>query len=60
MFRAEFSSLFLLGLTGHGFSLVKLLCILTVFAIMSWKQLSKVSQKIKRRRSTKNGSEKSE
>lgn len=35
---------------GHGFSLLKLLCILTVFAIMSWKQLSKIPEKLKARR----------
>jgi len=35
---------------GHGFSFVKLLCILTVFAIMSWKQLSKIPEKIKERK----------
>eukprot|EP00437_Effrenium_voratum_P034107 CAMPEP_0181481932 /NCGR_PEP_ID=MMETSP1110-20121109/44568_1 /TAXON_ID=174948 /ORGANISM="Symbiodinium sp., Strain CCMP421" /LENGTH=685 /DNA_ID=CAMNT_0023607443 /DNA_START=50 /DNA_END=2108 /DNA_ORIENTATION=+ len=34
---------------GHGFSLVKLLCILTVFAIMSWKQLSKIPEKLRRK-----------
>jgi len=40
---------------GHGISAVKLLCILTVFAIMSWKQLSKLPDKIikMRRRNSK-------
>ena len=40
---------------GHGFSFLKLLCILTVFAIMSWKQLSKIPERIKRRRKSKSG-----
>lgn len=31
---------------GHGINVVKLLCILTVFSIMSWKHLSKLPEKI--------------
>jgi adenosine 3'-phospho 5'-phosphosulfate transporter B2 len=42
--RQLMSVLISLVFFGHGISIIKLVCILTVFAIMSAKQLSKVSQ----------------
>lgn len=44
--RQLLSVLISLVFFGHGINVVKLLCILTVFAIMSWKQLSKLPEKI--------------
>merc|ERR1719436_2089822 len=49
--RQLLSVLISLVFFGHGINLVKLLCILCVFSIMSWKHLSKLPEKIMRGRS---------